>query len=93
MVVYILDNAPETLRGELCKWVLEVKSGVFVGKLSRVVREKLWDKISKEDMRGALMIYKINTEQGYKIEMIGEPYRSVIDLDGIQLIERKFQDK
>lgn len=93
MVVYILDNAPENLRGELCKWVLEVKPGVFVGKLSRVVREKLWDKIAKEEMRGALMIYKANTEQGYRIEMLGEPYRSVIDLDGIQLIERKYQDK
>ena len=90
MVVYILDNAPETLRGELCKWVLEVKAGVFVGKLSRVVREKLWDKISEENIRGALMIYKINTEQGYKIDMLGEPNRSLIDLDGVQLIERKF---
>ena len=93
MVVYILDNASETLRGELCKWVLEVKAGVFVGKLSRVVREKLWDKISEENIRGALMIYKTNTEQGYRIEMIGEPYRSVIDLDGVQLIKRRVQEK
>ena len=90
MVVYILDNAPENLRGELCKWVLEVKVGVFVGKLSKVVREKLWEKIGNEDIRGALMIYKTNTEQGYKIDMIGEPNRFLVDFDGVQLIERKF---
>ena len=37
----------------------------------------------REEMCGALMIYSINTEQGCKIEMIGEPYRSVIDFNGI----------
>lgn len=35
------------------------------------------------------MIYSMNNSQGYSIEMVGEPYRSVVDLDGVKLIEIK----
>ena len=45
MVVIVIDNASAKLRGELTKWLLEVKPGVFVGKVSAMVRERLWDKI------------------------------------------------
>lgn len=89
MCVFILDVAPENLRGELTKWVLEVKAGVFVGKISKPVRERLWKKICETFLSGALMIYSNNLiEQGFCIEMFGEPNRKVIDLDGIQLIQR-----
>ena len=33
MVVIVIDNAPEKLRGELTRWLLETKPGVFVGKI------------------------------------------------------------
>ncbi len=83
-----MDNAPEKLRGELTRWLLEVKAGVFVGKTSAAVREKLWEKVRQDrELSGALLIYSADTEQGFRLEMYGDPKRSVIDLDGLQLIK------
>ena len=33
------------------------------------------------------MLYTCNNEQGYDVKMYGEPSRSVIDLDGLNLIK------
>ncbi|MCR4764226.1 MAG: type I-E CRISPR-associated endoribonuclease Cas2e [Lachnospiraceae bacterium] len=89
MIVIVMDNASEKLRGELTKWLLEVKPGVLVGKTSALVREKLWEKVENDESRsGALLIYNSDNEQGFAIKMVGILRRSVIDLDGIQLIKR-----
>lgn len=88
MVVIVIDNAPEKLRGELTRWLLETKPGVFVGKISASVREKLWEKVCEDYKRtGALLLYSSDSEQGFRIEMCGDPKRSVIDIEGIQLIK------
>ena len=89
MVVIVMDTAHPSLRGELTNWLLEPKPGTFVGNLSTAVRERIWDKIrfSPYKCGGALMIYSTNTEQGFKIEMHGDPKRTIIDLDGVQLIK------
>lgn len=87
MVVLVIDNAPVKLRGELTKWLLEVKPGVFAGKVSAMVREKLWEKVYNEEyISGAVMLYSMNTEQGFQMEMCGYPTRRVVDINGIQLI-------
>ena len=41
MVVIILERVPVSLRGELTCWRLELRSGVFVGSISSIVRDKL----------------------------------------------------
>ena len=88
MVVMVIENAPEKLRGELTRWLLEPKPGVLVGKVSASVRERLWEKVCSDDTRtGALLLYNFDSEQGFRIEMCGDPKRSVIDIDGIQLIK------
>ena len=89
MVVYILENAPEKLRGILTRWMIEVRPGIFVGSLNAMVRDKIWEQISNYDTKGALMVYLYNNEQGYQIKMLGDPTRQIIDLDGLQLIKRK----
>ena len=87
MVVIVIDNASAKLRGELTKWLLEVKPGVFVGKVSAMVRERLWDKIYQaESFTGAVMLYSMNTEQGFAMEMCGDPKRKVIEINGLQFI-------
>lgn len=87
MVVYVTENSSDRLRGELTRWVIEIKPGVYVGKLSALVRDKLWEKICGDDsLSGGLMIYTSNNEQGFDIEMYGEPHRHVVDLEGIKLI-------
>ena len=96
MVVIVIDNAPLKLRGELTKWLMEVKPGVFVGKITAMVRQRLWDKVYHSDgLTGAVMLYSMNNEQGFEMEMCGDPTRKVIEVNGLQLIavERKIQSE
>ena len=87
MVVFVLEHASEKMRGVFSRWMIEPKPGVFVGSINALVREKLWDMLPEFHPKGALMIYSCNTEQGFQVRMTGELSRSVIDLDGIQLIK------
>ena len=48
MVVLVLERVPTSLRGELTRWMLEPKAGVFVGTMSALVREQLWEKVSHD---------------------------------------------
>ena len=89
MVVFVLENATDKLRGILTRWMIETKPGIFVGSLTGMVRDKLWEMIPNHVPKGALMIYSCNNEQGYQIKMFGEPNRTVVDLDGLQLIKIK----
>lgn len=88
MIVIVMENASETLRGELTRWLLETKAGVFVGSVSAIVRDKLWDKVTEKQTKGgALLLYNASNEQGFEFRLHGNPHRTVIDLEGIQLIK------
>ena len=87
MVVFVMENVPEKLRGEITRWMLEAKAGVFVGNMSATVRSSLWKKISEGAGEGsALLIHSSDSEQGFNIEMIGLPKRGVVYLEGLSLI-------
>lgn len=88
-MVLVLEKVPTSLRGELTRWLLELKAGVFVGRPSALVRDKLWEKV-REKARdgGCVMAYRTNSEQGYDIRMLGDCSRHVVDYEGLQLIKR-----
>lgn len=68
MVVISLSNCPLQLRGDLTKWLQEIDVGVYVGRLSARVREKIWERICDNIKSGrAIMVYSTNNEQGYAI--------------------------
>ena len=48
MIVLIVERAPASLRGEVTRWLLETQPGVFVGHVSAMVRDKLWDKVCED---------------------------------------------
>jgi len=88
MTVLIVENATSSTRGELRKWMLEIKPGVFLAKMSAIVREALWNKVKEDpNANGAILAYSAPTELGYLMEMFGEPRRSVVDMEGLQLIK------
>jgi CRISPR-associated protein Cas2 len=87
MVVYILEKVPVSLRGELSRWMLEPRTGVFVGSLSAMVREKLWEKVCKEAKNGrVIMVHSCNNQQGYCMRTAGDASRQVVDIEGLQMI-------
>lgn len=86
MVVLVLERVPVGLRGELSRWMIEPKTGVFVGSVSALVRDKLWDKVAESVGRGgAIMAYSTNNEQGFAIQTWGDTTRDIIDLEGLVL--------
>ena len=66
MLVIVVENVPPRLRGRLAIWLLEVRAGVYVGKVSRRVREMIWETIGKGIGEGnAVMAWSTNTESGF----------------------------
>lgn len=88
MITVVLSKVPQSLRGHLTKWLLEVAPGVFVGRLSARVRDELWD-IVVAGLEGgtALMVLRSNNEQGFLIRNAGHRWAPV-DLDGFVTLQR-----
>jgi CRISPR-associated protein Cas2 len=87
MVVLILERVPIGLRGELSRWMIEPKAGIFVGRLSATVRDKLWETVcAKAKDGGAALVYAAQTEQGFAVRTWGERARELIDWEGLTLV-------
>lgn len=89
MVVMILENATPALRGELTRWLIEPKAGVFVGHVSAMVRDRLWDlcckKVEGSDS-GIVQMWNSNSEQRFRVRTFGETRREIVDYEGLQLV-------
>lgn len=88
MVVLVLENAKPVLRGELSRWLFEIKAGVFAGRISALVRDELWLLVEQKLGHGsAVMIYPQRNEQGFGARMLGNPSRSLVDIEGLLLVK------
>lgn len=88
MVVLVLENAKPVLRGELSRWLFEIRAGVFAGRISALVRDELWLLIEQKLGQGsAVMIYPQRNEQGFGARMLGNPSRSLVDIEGLLLVK------
>ena len=87
MVVMTLEKVPAGVRGELTRWLFELRAGVFVGNVSGAVRDALW-KMVCEKMRGgsSMLVHSAANEQGFAIRYAGETTRVVEDFEGLLLI-------
>lgn len=87
MMTIILENVPKRLRGELTRWLLEPYPNVFIGHVSARVRDFLWEKCKKECKNGGVVqAWSTNTEQHFAMRMEGNTKRSVVDMEGLQLV-------
>jgi CRISPR-associated protein Cas2 len=87
MMTIILENVPKRLRGELTRWLLEPYPNVFIGHVSARVRDFLWEKCRKECKNGGVVqAWSTNTEQHFAMRMDGNTKRSVVDMEGLQLV-------
>jgi len=86
MVVLILEKVTPGLRGELTRWMIQPKAGVFVGRLSARVRDLLWDHVCRKTGAGAaILLYRDNTEQGFSVRTLGQTRRTMADFEGLIL--------
>lgn len=87
MTVMIIERVKAALRGEISRWLLEPHPGVFVGHISAMVRERLWEKACKAcGEGGVILIWTTNNEQRFDMRMFGSPGREVVDWEGVKLI-------
>lgn len=92
MTVIVVERATSGLRGQLTRWMLEVRAGVFVGTLSARVRQKLWALICARNPKGgSLLVYRAPNEQGFVVVTHGDTSRSILDIDGLQLVRRPLE--
>lgn len=91
--VITLSKVPNSLRGDLSKWLQEVATGVYVGNLNTKVREKLWERVKDNLKDGeATISYYHRNEIGYNFETINS-IREVIDSEGLPLVLVKKEEK
>lgn len=87
MTVLILERVPAGLRGELSRWMIEPRTGVFVGRVSAMVRDRLWDKAEAGAKGGAgMLLFSSPTEQGFVARTFGDTSRALIDWEGLTLV-------
>ena len=89
MTIFVLERVPTSLRGELTRWLLELHTGVFVGRPSALVREKLWELVCEKQRAGAaLAIWSADNEQGFSMRASGKTARQLRDFEGLTLVVR-----
>jgi CRISPR-associated protein Cas2 len=87
MLAIVVENVPPRLRGRLAVWLLELRAGVYVGNLSKRVREMIWSQVTEGCGEGnAVMAWKTNTESGFDFVTHGENRRMPVDMDGVRLV-------
>lgn len=92
--ILILTAVRPGLRGEITRWMIEPKTGVFVGRLSGRVRDRLWERVVDQLGKGdAIMVVSAQNEQGFEVRMAGTPDRFPVDYDGLTLVSRRLRGK
>lgn len=92
MIVITLTDCPVALRGDLTRWLQEINTGVYVGRVSARVRDSLWDRIVTNVKNGrATMVYRARNEQHLEFR-VHNTYWRPIDYDGITLMLRPHRE-
>lgn len=89
MTVLVVEAVPPGLRGQLTRWFLEIRAGVYIGTLDNRVREKVWHRVCTQVRKGnAVMAYRALNEQGFEILTHGDSDRVIFDNEGLLLVRR-----
>jgi CRISPR-associated protein Cas2 len=84
--VITLKKVPNSLRGDLTRWMQEIATGVYVGSFNSKVREYLWKRVTDTVGQGeAAMCYSCRNEIGYSFCTCNTE-RQIVDYDGIPLV-------
>ncbi|RNL59205.1 type I-E CRISPR-associated endoribonuclease Cas2e [Arthrobacter oryzae] len=92
MIAIVITRAvPDHLRGYIGRFLTEIVPGVFVGRTSSTVADRIWERTATAVADGAtaIVITDPSTEQGYRFRTAGTNPPQVTELDGLQLIARQ----
>ncbi|HLT47877.1 MAG TPA: type I-E CRISPR-associated endoribonuclease Cas2e [Rubricoccaceae bacterium] len=87
MTLFILERVPPGLRGELGRWMVEVQAGVFVGRVTALVREHLWARCVAGCEGGTVqVIWRVPGPQGFDVRTHNAKGRYAEQVDGVWLV-------
>jgi CRISPR-associated protein Cas2 len=90
MCMVVTEAVPPRMRGRLAVWLLEVRAGVYVGDVSRRIREMIWFQVNELAENGnVVMAWGTNTESGFDFITYGENRRMPVEMDGFRLVRFK----
>ena len=88
MIVVVLSTCPPSLKGDLTRWLFEISTNVFVGRVTARVRDRLWDRIQETcDDGRVVMVFGTNNEQRFDFRLHNSEWEK-IDLDGLNIMMR-----
>ena len=86
LITVIVSCCRPSLRGDLTKWIFEVDTGVYVGRVTSRVKDMLWSRIKESIKDGhAVMISSFRNEQRFIVDVHNSELKPV-DFDGITLM-------
>ena len=56
MTLLVLEKVSPSLQGECTRYLIQVSTGVFIGTLNAVVREKLWETVKQKSEGGNCLL-------------------------------------
>ncbi|UBI02228.1 type I-E CRISPR-associated endoribonuclease Cas2e [Corynebacterium freneyi] len=88
-VVIVSTSIPEHLQGYLTRFLMQMDTGVYVGNVSRRVRDNLWQRCVGACGGGTLTMINNDPsrEQGFAVNTMGPNRRVIKDYDGLLLPE------
>ncbi len=87
MLVVVTEAVPPRLRGRLAIWLLEIRAGVYVGDVSRRIREMIWEQVlALAEDGNVAMAWAAPNESGFDFQTYGKNRRMPIDYDGLRLV-------
>lgn len=87
MTVVVAEAIRPRLRGRLAIWLLEVRAGVYVGDVSKRVREMIWQYMEADLGDGNIvMAWATNAESGFDFQTMGSNRRIPVEMDGLRLV-------
>lgn len=94
MTVFSLTHAPQRICGLLSRYCLEVRAGLFVGRLGKRMRLKLWDAVleTATAKTSGVLVWRTSDAQGYAFKSFGPGSRQPIRYDGLWLVAEASTD-
>lgn len=85
LVVLSVTEPVAKLRGRLQRVLLEIDTGVFIGRLPARWLPELWSAVC-ENSKAAFLVRQSKNEIGYSVKMHGHARHEVVDNYGIPLM-------
>ncbi len=90
MTIMILERVAPSVRGDLSRWLIEIKAGVFIGRISKLVRDNLWERalrLAADDDGTVIQVWSANTEQGFDLRFHNPKGRVPLRFEDIWLVQ------